>query len=286
MVLLLASALFARADCVTTPCSEGINKIADCPDGGCTQTEGHQFDQELDRLKNIRSDERKPDLQSFDWIKGLPNPSPTDYTKCGNRDALRQIGEGKKATVMAWALHADTQGPESCNCDLSGAENHDSHIVLVDPLLKNPTLETDKSSELNCPPNKPDAANPATAVRSSIHMTTKHRLFTTSFASVYPHYVAKAEKRGRKKSEVDAVICWLTGYNQRELEGQLKKQKDFETFLKEAPKLNPSRTLIKGVICGVRVEDIQEPTMREIRYLDKLVDELAKGKAMDKIFRT
>jgi len=123
-------------------------------------------------------------------------------------------------------------------------------------------------------------------VRSSIHMTTKHRIFTTSFASVYPHYVAKAEKKGRKKSEVDAVICWLTGYNQRELEGQLKKQKDFETFFKEAPKLNPSRTLIKGVICGVRVEDIQEPTMREIRYLDKLVDELAKGKAMDKILRT
>ena len=118
-------------------------------------------------------------------------------------------------------------------------------------------------------------------------MTIKHRIFTTSFASVYPLYVAKAEKKGRKKSEVDAVICWLTGYNQRELvEGQLKKQKDFETFFKEAPKLNPSRTLIKGVICGVRLEDIQEPTMREIRYLDKLVDELAKGKAMDKILRT
>jgi len=116
-------------------------------------------------------------------------------------------------------------------------------------------------------------------------MTTKHRIFTTSFASVYPYYVAKAEKKGRKKSEVDAVICWLTGYNQRELEGQLKKQKDFETFFKEAPKLNPSRTLIKGVVCGVRVEDIQEPTMREIRYLDKLVDELAKGKAMEKILR-
>ena len=115
-------------------------------------------------------------------------------------------------------------------------------------------------------------------------MTTKHRIFATSFASVYPLYVAKAEKKGRKKSEVDAVICWLTGYNQRELEGQLKKQKDFETFFKEAPK-NPSRTLIKGVICGVRVEDIQEPTMREIRYLDKLVDELAKGKAMEKILR-
>jgi hypothetical protein len=116
-------------------------------------------------------------------------------------------------------------------------------------------------------------------------MTTKHRIFTTSFASVYPHYVAKAEKKGRKKSEVDTVICWLTGYSQQELEGQLKKQKDCETFLKEAPKLNPSRTLIKGVVCGVRVEDVQEPLMRELRYLDKLVDELAKGKAMEKILR-
>jgi hypothetical protein len=116
-------------------------------------------------------------------------------------------------------------------------------------------------------------------------MTTKHRIFTTRFASVYPLYVAKAEKKGRKKSEVDAVICWLTGYSQRELEGQLKKQTDFETFFQEAPRLNPSRTLIKGVICGVRVEDIQEPMMREIRYLDKLIDELAKGKAMEKVLR-
>jgi hypothetical protein len=116
-------------------------------------------------------------------------------------------------------------------------------------------------------------------------MTTKHRIYTMNFASVYPLYVAKAEGKGRKKSEVDAVICWLTGYNQRQLEGQLKKQKDIESFFKGAPKLNPSRTLIKGVICGVRVEDIQEPLMREVRYLDKLVDELAKGKAMDKILR-
>jgi len=116
-------------------------------------------------------------------------------------------------------------------------------------------------------------------------MATKHRIFTMSFASVYPLYVAKAEKKGRKKSEVDAIICWLTGYNQRELAEQLKKQTDFETFFKEAPRLNPSRTLIKGVVCGVRVEDIQDPTMREIRYLDKLIDELAKGKAMEKILR-
>jgi hypothetical protein len=116
-------------------------------------------------------------------------------------------------------------------------------------------------------------------------MTTKHRIFTTSFASVYPCYVAKAEKKGRTKSELDAIICWLTGYNQRELEGQLQKQTDFETFFAKAPRLNPSRNLIKGIVCGVRVEDIQEPTMREIRYLDKLVDELAKGKTMDKILR-
>jgi hypothetical protein len=117
-------------------------------------------------------------------------------------------------------------------------------------------------------------------------MTTKHQIFAMSFARVYPLYVAKAEGKGRKKSEVDAVICWLTGYSQRELEGQLKKQTDIETFFKEAPKLNPSRTLIKGVVCGIRVEDIQDPMMRDIRYLDKLVDELAKGKAMEKILRT
>ncbi len=116
-------------------------------------------------------------------------------------------------------------------------------------------------------------------------MTTKHRIYTTSFASVYPLYVAKAEKKGRKKSEVDVIICWLTGYTQRQLEAQLKKEKDFETFFGEAPKMNPSRTLIKGVICGVRIEEIQDPLMREIRYLDKLIDELAKGKVMEKILR-
>ena len=117
-------------------------------------------------------------------------------------------------------------------------------------------------------------------------MKTKHRIYTTSFARVYPLYVAKAERKGRKKAEVDAVIRWLTGYSPKELEAQLKKQTDFETFLNEAPRMNPARSLIKGVVCGVRVEDIEEPTMREIRYLDKLVDELAKGKTMDKILRS
>ena len=111
------------------------------------------------------------------------------------------------------------------------------------------------------------------------------RIFKMKFASVYPLYVAKAEKKGRTKAEVDAVICWLTGYSRREFEGQLKKQTDFETFFREAPRLNPSRTLIKGVVCGIRVEDIQNPMMRDIRYLDKLVDELAKGKSMEKILR-
>ncbi|AVR00953.1 hypothetical protein OBCHQ24_18770 [Oceanobacillus iheyensis] len=114
---------------------------------------------------------------------------------------------------------------------------------------------------------------------------TKHRVFTTSVASVYPHYVTKAEKKERTKSEVDEIIRWLTGYTQEELEEQLEKKTDFEAFFAEAPNMNPSRDLIKGVICGVRVEDIEEPTMREIRYLDKLVDELAKGKKMEKILR-
>jgi hypothetical protein len=113
----------------------------------------------------------------------------------------------------------------------------------------------------------------------------KHRIYTTSFASVYPFYVAKAERKGRTKSEVDEVICWLTGYSQEDLKTQLKNETDFETFFAKAPQLNPSRTLIKGVVCGVRVEDIEDPTMREIRYLDKLIDELAKGKTMEKILR-
>lgn len=116
-------------------------------------------------------------------------------------------------------------------------------------------------------------------------MTTKHRIYTTSVASVYPHYLTKAEKKGRTKAEVDAIIRWLTGYSQSDLEDRLERRTDFETFFAEAPSLNPARAAIKGVICGVRLEDIEEPTMREIRYLDKMVDELAKGKAMDKILR-
>ena len=111
------------------------------------------------------------------------------------------------------------------------------------------------------------------------------RVYAMSVASVYPLYIAKAEKKGRTKAEVDEVICWLTGYTKKGLETQLKKKTDFETFFAKAPKLNPSRKLITGVICGVRLEDIKEPTMREIRYLDKLVDELAKGRPMEKILR-
>jgi hypothetical protein len=114
---------------------------------------------------------------------------------------------------------------------------------------------------------------------------TRHRIYATSFASVYPLYVAKAQKKGRTQSEVDEVIRWLTGYSQDELEAQLERQTDFETFLAEAPELNPARTSITGVVCGVRVEDVEEPTMREIRYLDKLIDELAKGKSIEKVLR-
>jgi hypothetical protein len=113
----------------------------------------------------------------------------------------------------------------------------------------------------------------------------EHRIYKISFASVYPHYVAKAEKKGRTKAEVDQIISWLTGYSRKALDAQLEKRTDIKTFIAKAPKLNPARTLIKGVVCGIRVEDIKEPTMREIRYLDKLIDELARGKAMDKILR-
>ena len=113
----------------------------------------------------------------------------------------------------------------------------------------------------------------------------KHRIYSISFASVYPHYLAKAEKKGRTKAEVDEIICWLTGHTQSTLDAQLEKKTNIENFIAEAPSLNPARSLITGVICGIRVEDIEEATMREIRYLDKLIDELAKGKAMHKILR-
>lgn len=113
----------------------------------------------------------------------------------------------------------------------------------------------------------------------------KHRIYSISFASVYPLYIAKAEKKGHTKHEVDEIILWLTGYSQKQFEGQLEKQTDFETFFAEAPQLNQMRRHITGTICGVRVEDIVDPTMQEIRYLDKLIDELAHGKTMDKILR-
>ena len=112
------------------------------------------------------------------------------------------------------------------------------------------------------------------------------RVRKMSFASVYPHYVAKAEKKGRAKAEVDEVIRWLTGYSDAQMAEVMAQRTDFETFFAEAPKLNPNRALIKGVICGYRVEEIEEPLMREVRYLDKLIDELAKGRKMEKILRT
>ena len=108
----------------------------------------------------------------------------------------------------------------------------------------------------------------------------KHRIFGTSFASVYPLLVAKAERKGRSREEVDEIVRWLTGYGREELKAQLDSKTDYETFFARAPRMNPDRAQIKGVVCGVRVEDIEEPTMREIRYLDKLVDELAKGRPM------
>lgn len=114
----------------------------------------------------------------------------------------------------------------------------------------------------------------------------RRSVYTVNFAKVYPLYVAKAEKKGRTKAEVDEVIRWLTGYSQKGLEAQLEADADLETFFANAPQLNPARALIKGVICGIRVEEIEEPMMRDIRYLDKLIDELARGKAMEKILRT
>ncbi len=112
-----------------------------------------------------------------------------------------------------------------------------------------------------------------------------HRIFTTKFSSVYPLYVQKAERKGRSKDEVDRIICWLTGYAPAALQQQIDQGKDFETFFAQAPAMHPNTALIKGVVCGVRVEEVEDPLMRNIRYLDKLVDELAKGKALEKILR-
>jgi hypothetical protein len=114
---------------------------------------------------------------------------------------------------------------------------------------------------------------------------TKHRICSVSVASVYPFYVAKAERKGRTKAEVDTILRWLTGHSQESLDAQLANGTSFEDFFDQAPGMNPARSLITGKVCGVRVEDVEEPTMREIRYLDKLVDELAKGRAMEKILR-
>jgi len=111
------------------------------------------------------------------------------------------------------------------------------------------------------------------------------RIFTISFASVYPLYIQKAEKKGRSKAEVDTIICWLTGYSQKELQQQIDQNVDFKTFFAEAPQINPNASKITGVICGYRVEEIQDKLMQEIRYLDKLIDELSKGKTMEKILR-
>ena len=113
----------------------------------------------------------------------------------------------------------------------------------------------------------------------------KQQVFAMKFAKVYPMYVAKAERKNRTKQEVDQIICWLTGYDEAGLRQQIEREGDIETFFAQAPALHPNSSLIKGVVCGVRVEDIEDPLMRKLRYLDKLIDELAKGKAMEKILR-
>jgi hypothetical protein len=113
----------------------------------------------------------------------------------------------------------------------------------------------------------------------------KHHIFAMTFAKVYPLYIQKAERRGRTKAEVDQIICWLTGYNQKGLQQQIEREHDLETFFAQAPGVHPNSSLIKGVVCGVRVEDIDDPLMQKVRYLDKLIDELAKGKALEKILR-
>ena len=127
---------------MTTPCPESIKKIGECPDEGCTRTKGHPFDQELNKRKNIKSDDRQPEVRDIRWIKGLEDPN--NLIECEGRDELKGMGEGQKITIVAWALTAKKGGPESCNCDLPGQANQDNHVVLVDPRVKNPTLAKDE----------------------------------------------------------------------------------------------------------------------------------------------
>jgi hypothetical protein len=144
LLFLLSSVFCASADppCVTTPCPESIKKIGECPDEGCTRTQGHTFDQELNKRKNIQSDDRQPEVRDIRWIKGLEDPN--NLIECEGRDELKGMGEGQKITIVAWALTAKKGGPESCNCDLPGEANQDNDVVLVDRRVKNPTLAKDE----------------------------------------------------------------------------------------------------------------------------------------------
>ena len=135
------------------------------------------------------------------------------------------------------------------------------------------------------PGRRPDVICAKQVIEHNFVMTERHRIFSMAFSKVYPLYVKKAERKGRTKEEVDEVICWLTGYTQTGLQQQIDQQCDFETFFAQAPAIHPHVSLIKGVVCGVRVEEVEDPLMRNIRYLDKLVDELARGKATEKILR-
>ena len=139
--------------------------------------------------------------------------------------------------------------------------------------------------QLSVPEGAKSGSNFRDTMKDMDEKASKHRIYTMIFARIYPMYIAKVERKGHTKTEVNEVIRWLTGYTQKGLEGQLEKQTDLETFFAKAPKLNPLRKRITGVICGIRIEDIEDPVMREVRYMDKLIDELAKGKAMEKILR-
>lgn len=195
----------------------------------------------------------------------------------GFREAGKTLNMGKACLRFAKAddLALDVVG------DIVAAVPMDRWIALAKAARKKPapgkTSAAPTTRAATATPAKAPMAPPAPA---------KHRVYTTSVASVYPHYVTKAEKKGRTKAEVDEIIRWLTGYTQAAFEKRLGDKTDFETFFADAPKMNPARSLVTGVVCGVRIEDITEPTMREIRYLDKLIDELAKGRPMAKILRT
>jgi len=224
-------------------------------------------------------------VEEVKWRK----PSNPAGVPVWSSDGMICTGETNKSAVkLTFARGAELPDPKGLfNASLDGGTRRAIDLHEGDALDEKAFKTLVRTAAaLNASTARGEGARaPASRAASRGDATAGHRIFRTSVASVYPHYVAKAERNGRTKAEVDRIICWLTGYSGKELERQLAEKADFETFFAEAPALHPNSALITGVVCGVRVEEVEDPLMRKLRQLDKLIDELARGRAMEKILR-